>query len=70
MITDIIIINTSATHYLKLLCFNGNKSRVLNRDARGVNARLLLMFVTRFHAKHVLNYAYLTATRIMYGVLA
>ena len=34
------------THY-QLLCFNGNKSCLLIRDMRGVNARLLLMFVTR-----------------------
>ena len=27
-----------------------------------VNARLLLMFVTRHHAKHVLNYEYLTSS--------
>ena len=42
---------------------------VLIRYARGVNARLLLMFVTRHHAKHVLNYEYLTAARIMLSVL-
>ena len=51
-------------------CFNGNKSCVLIRDVRGNNARLLLMFVTRHHAKQMLNYEYLTAARIMHGVLA
>ena len=61
-------INTSVTHY-QLLCFNGNKSRVLIRDAGGVNAQLLLMFVTRYHAKQVLNYEFLTVARIMHCVL-
>ena len=42
--------------YQCLLCFNGNKICVLIRDARGVNARLLLMLVTSNHAKPVLNY--------------
>ena len=28
------------------------------------------MFVTRHHAKHVLNYEYLTSARIMHSVLA
>ena len=28
------------------------------------------MFVTRYHAKHVLNYEYLTAARILHSVLA
>ena len=42
----------------------------LFRDARGVNAWLLLMFVTRHYAKHVLNYEYLTSARIMHSVLA
>ena len=50
--------------------FNGNKRRVLSRDARVVNARLLLMFVTRHQANQVLNYKYLTAVRIMHSVLA
>ena len=62
-------INTSVTHYY-LLCFNGNESRVLIRDVRGVNARLLLMFITRHHAKHMLNCGYLTAAGIMHSVLA
>ena len=58
--------------YKSLHCFNGNKSRVIIRDARGVtcNARLLLMFVTRHHTKHVLNYEFLIAAQIMYSVLA
>ena len=45
---------------------NGNKSCVLIRDVRCINARLLLMFVTRHHAKHVLNYEYLTSVRILH----
>ena len=47
-----------------MLCFNGNKSSVLISDARGVNARLLVMFITRHHVKHMLNYEYLTAALI------
>ena len=35
------------THYM--LCFNGNKNRVLIRDPRGVNALFLLMLVTTHH---------------------
>ena len=35
-----------------------------------VDARLLIMFVTRNHAKHVLNYEYLNAARILHSRLA
>ena len=35
--------------------------------ARAVDARFLIMFVTRHHAKHMLNYEYLTAARILYS---
>ena len=43
-----------------LPCINRNQSRVLIREARGVNARSLLMFFfTRHHAAHVLNHEYL-----------
>ena len=46
------------------------KSRVLIREfacARAVEARLLIMFATRHHAKHVLNYENLTAARILHS---
>ena len=33
-----------------------------------VNARHFIMFVTRHHAKHVLNYEYLTAARILHSL--
>ena len=56
--------------YVWYICFNGNESHVLIGDAQGVNAQLLLMFVTRRHAKHMLNYEYLTTARIMHSVLA
>ena len=62
-------INTSVTQY-KLPCINGNQSRVLIRDARGVNARSLPMFVTRHHAEHELNHEYLTAARIVHRITA
>ena len=62
-------INTSAPRYY-WTCINENKNRVLIRDARGVNTRLLLMFATRHYAKHVLNYECLTSARIMHSVLA
>ena len=58
-------INISVTHY-ELLCFHGNKSCVLIRDPRGVNAQLLLMLVTTHHVKHIPNYEYLTSARIMH----
>ena len=62
-------INTSVTQY-KLPCINGNQRRVLIRDARGVNARSLPMFVTGYHAEHVLNREYLTAARIVHSIIA
>ena len=34
-----------------------------------VDARLLVMCATRHHAKHMLNYEYLTAARILHSVL-
>ena len=34
-----------------------------------VNAWLFIMFVTRHHAKHVLNYEYLTAARILHSIM-
>ena len=43
------------TLLIALICFNGKKSHVLIRDARDVNARPSLMFVTRHQAKHVLK---------------
>ena len=58
-------INNSVKHY-QLLCFYRNKSCVLIRDVRGVNALLLLMLVTTHHTKHMLNYEYLTSARIMH----
>ena len=42
------------------------KKRVLIRDVRGVNARILLMLVTTHHAKHVLNYEYVASARNMH----
>ena len=50
-----VLLHKYQCHTLLLLCFNGNKRRVLIRDARGVNARILLTFATRHHAKHMLN---------------
>ena len=60
-------------HTLLMSIINEEKSCVLIREfacARAVDARRLIMFVTRHHAKHVLNYEYLTATRILHSVLA
>ena len=34
-----------------------------------VNARHFIMFVTRHHAKHMLNYEYLTAAGILHSLL-
>ena len=65
-------INTGAARYY-LPCINEEKSRVLIMEfacARAVVARLLIMFVARHHVKHVLNYEYLTAARILHSGLA
>ena len=51
VISKKMIINRNL-HKYQWLCFNRN----LIRDTPGVNAWLLLMFVTRHHAKHVLNF--------------
>ena len=39
-------------------------------NVQGVHAWLLLMYVTRHHAKFKLNYEYLTAAQIMHSVIA
>ena len=58
-------INTSVTHYYYFSVLM-EKSCVLIRDVQGINAWLLLMLVTMHHAKHLLNYEYLTSARIMH----
>ena len=58
-------INTGA-----LPSINGNKSGVLIMElsrARAVNARLIIMLVTKGHAKHMQNYLFLNWARIMHG---
>ena len=39
-------------------------------NSRAVDAGLLIMFVTKHHAKHMLNYEYLTAAQILHSGLA
>ena len=56
--------------YIEPPRINGHKSRVLIRGfswARAVNTRLLIMLVTRRHAKHMQNQEYLNWARITHG---